>query len=228
MIPIVFGGLRITIHGDVATWLIASGTFLLAGVTGVLAWAAWRALAQLHVGVQQLAVTVEQLAEAKKDRHIQVLADFGRRWDEPALTEAQILAPKFGRAELAKVVDMAYRGKSWNPFKNRDTQQANVYLNVLLRIPNFYEDLASVVHEGTLDLASVSKSYKAVATLEWDYWSLAMARIRQEDRYAYLVWNWSARWPCYRSPLTSLKKGTSDRSECFWYWRAWSVSCDQA
>src|SRR5713101_5004691 len=101
---------HITFGGEASGWFIAAGTFLLGGVTGVLAWAAWRALSQLNVAVQQLAVTVEQLAEAKKDRHIQVLADFGRRWDEPALTEAQILAPKFSRAELARVIDTAYRG----------------------------------------------------------------------------------------------------------------------
>jgi hypothetical protein len=180
--------IRLDFHEHGALWFTGIATFLLFVTTAVLAAAAWKALGQLKVALRQLAVTVEQLAEAKKDRHVQVFTDFGRRWDEPALTEAQILAPQFSRAELAQVVDTAYRGHSWNPLKNRRTQQANVHLNVLLRIPNFYEDLGAVVQMGTLDLDRVSKSYKAVATVEWDYWSLAMARMRAEDPYTYLVW----------------------------------------
>jgi hypothetical protein len=63
-----------------------------------------------------------------------------------------------------------------------------VHLNVLLRIPNFFEDLATVVQAGTLDIERVSKNWKAVATIEWDYWSMAMARIRKEDPYDYSQW----------------------------------------
>jgi hypothetical protein len=46
-------GTVITIHGEVATWLIAAGTILLAGGTIVVAVAAWRALGQLKVAVAQ-------------------------------------------------------------------------------------------------------------------------------------------------------------------------------
>jgi hypothetical protein len=174
---------------DTPVWFLFGATVGLALVTLLLFLAAWRALGDLEVGIKQLAVTVQQLQEAKIDRHIQVWMDFGKRWDDPALTEAQVLAPNFSRVELARTVDTAYRGRSrWNPIKNRRTQRANVYLNVLLRIPNFCEDLGAVVRKGTLDLEMVSKSYKAVATVDWDYWAQALARIRQEDPYAYLEW----------------------------------------
>jgi hypothetical protein len=174
---------------DTPVWFLFGATAALAVVTLLLFIAAWRALGDLEVGVKQLAVTVEQMREAKIDRHIQVWMEFGKRWDEPALTEAQVLAPRFSRVDLARTVDIAYRGRSkWNPIKNWRTQRANVHMNVLLRIPNFYEDLAAVLHKGTLDLAMVSKSYKAVATMEWDYWGQAMAKIREEDPFAYLEW----------------------------------------
>jgi len=49
-------------------WYLFAATVALAAVTGVLALAAWRALGQLRVAFQQLELTVEQLAQAKRDR----------------------------------------------------------------------------------------------------------------------------------------------------------------
>jgi hypothetical protein len=53
-----------------ALWLTAVATVALVAATGVLAGAAWRALAQLGVAL-------DQLEEVKRDRHVQVLDQMG-------------------------------------------------------------------------------------------------------------------------------------------------------
>jgi len=144
----------------------------------VLAGAAIKALGQLRVAV-------EQLEEAKKDRHTLVFADLGRRWDEPAMSEALQMAPRFSREALARVVAKAYRGVSWNPLRNRATARANHRMNILLRVPNFFEDLALLVESGSLDLGLVSKNFKGVAVREWHFWEFAIKELRQEDPWSY-------------------------------------------
>lgn len=77
------------------TWALFGATVALAVVTAVLASAAVKALDQLKVGLRQLDVTVEQLEEAKRDRHAQAFSDLGRRWDAPDITESILLGHKY-------------------------------------------------------------------------------------------------------------------------------------
>ena len=61
-------------------WMTALATVALVSATSVLASAAWRALAQLGLAL-------EQLEEVKRDRHVQVLDEMGRRWEGTEMTE---------------------------------------------------------------------------------------------------------------------------------------------
>lgn len=165
---------HITIHGDVATWLIAVGTLLLAGVTGVLALAAWRALGQLRVAFRQLELTVEQLAQAKRDRHINILSDFGHRWDEQRILEAREKQRNYTNIQLAEAVKQwAEGGKAGD-------------IPILLRVPNFFEDLALMVELGELEKPFVARSFKTMARREWAYWELAVTELREHDPDAYV------------------------------------------
>src|SRR5438445_2985310 len=136
---------NITIHGDVATWLIAAGTLLLAGATGALAIAAWKALGQLHLATRQLDVAIRQLDEAKKDRHVQVFADMGSRWDGSGMVEALRKEKDYSTRRLGRLFARAYAPPSRNPLRTAASKRAGRKTTVLLRIPNFFENLALLI-----------------------------------------------------------------------------------
>jgi hypothetical protein len=64
---------------------VFAATVLLSGVTGFLAYAAFKAL--------------DQLAEVKRDRHVQFFADFSARWQDVPITEAIALQNIYGRED---------------------------------------------------------------------------------------------------------------------------------
>jgi hypothetical protein len=70
---------------DLAIWVTAFATVGLAVVTAVLATAAWRALGQLRIAI-------DQLDEVKRDRHVEVLDEMGRRWEGEEMTQALQMA----------------------------------------------------------------------------------------------------------------------------------------
>ena len=74
---------------DKPVWFLFGATVVLAMVTAAVAGAAIYAL--------------RQLAEVRVDRDVQVLADFGRRWDEALLTEARELDLEYTRDELMEI-----------------------------------------------------------------------------------------------------------------------------
>jgi hypothetical protein len=59
---------------------------------------------------------------------------------------------------------------------------------ILLRIPNYFEDLAIMVEEGHLDLEFVAKGFSALALWEWDYWkeAISLMRVELEDEQTYV------------------------------------------
>ena len=59
-------------------------------------------------------------------------------------------------------------------------------LPVLLRVPNFFEDLALMVELGELEKAFIARSFKTMARREWAYWELAVTELRVQDPDAYV------------------------------------------
>jgi Domain of unknown function (DUF4760) len=139
---------------DWAAKLTAFGTFAIAG---------------------GLIFTGIQIKETRRDRHIQVLSDFGRRWDEADLREARQLRTKYGSSkDVAALVE---------PWLNRE--EAGADLAQLLVIPNYFEDLALMVECGKLRPQLVAKAMRSVTLDEWDFWEPAITRIRVKDDSAY-------------------------------------------
>jgi hypothetical protein len=88
---------------DAPTWALFAATVVLAiatiglfSVTGVLAFAAIRALRQLRLAV-------EQLEEVRKDRQTEIFAELGRRWDGQEMTEALFKEKNYDAAQLARL-----------------------------------------------------------------------------------------------------------------------------
>jgi len=153
---------------DTPVWWLVGATFALVAVTAGLAYAALRALGQLKLAV-------EQLDEVRRDRHVQVLSDFGRRWDEPHLWEAR--EKQFGIASdrLRDLVGV------W--FARRDRSASDV--PILLRVPNFFEDLSIMVEAGKLEVKYVALSMGSLALGMWDYWQPAIEKMRETAPTSY-------------------------------------------
>lgn len=136
--------------------------WFLFAATAVLALAALRALGQL--------------SESKTDRHLQVLSDFGRRWDEPSLVEARTKQWEIPNDQLLGLVT------KW--FEHREPKDSPVPL--LLRIPNYFEDLAITVDAGNLDMKIVVRPLGHLVVDMWQYWGAPIYEMRKYEPRAYI------------------------------------------
>jgi hypothetical protein len=147
---------------------------------GWLTWIAnplWiTALATLGLAVG-VVFAARALAENRRDRHIQILSDFGRRWDTANLLEAREEQAQIHSAALVTLVDR------W--LTRAATTEEGKQVRTLLRIPNFFEDLAIMADLGDLDMAFVAKAFKPSTDREWAYWEQAILRMQETDRSSY-------------------------------------------
>jgi hypothetical protein len=117
-----------------------------------------------------------QLRETRRDRHIQVLTEYGRRWDDDRIAEARLEVQRFTSLELADEVV-----KWLTPPREEHSP-----MPILLRIPNFFEDLAIMVECGRLQIGLVARSWLPAAVREWEYWSDAVEKMREYEPTAYV------------------------------------------
>jgi DNA-binding XRE family transcriptional regulator len=162
---------HITIHGDVANWLIAFGTI-------ALATAAWIALIQLR--------------EVKRDRHAQVLMHLFERWNSELIVEALQAEGQLTKAELAEVVVTA-----WTSTNDKEADKATSQLALMLRIPDYFEALAVLMDVSKLSPQTVGEIYKGMVLVEWEFWGPAIDKLRDTsiggDEFAYTWWQRLAR-----------------------------------
>ena len=118
-----------------------------------------------------------QLDETRRDRHVQVIADLGRRWDDAQLAAARKKQLGYPSVPLSRKVEQ------WLAHPDTDSEA----MLLLLRVPNFFEDLAVMVESGSLDLRLVGKVFKGIALAHWQYWEPSIRIIRdyrEPDAYA--------------------------------------------
>jgi Domain of unknown function (DUF4760) len=119
-------------------------------------------------------LAVRQLSESKRDRHVQVITDFGRRWDEDKMAEAREALLPFDDVKLAEKIGECL------------AHPADSDLYLFLRVPNFFEDLALVVEFGSIDVELVSRAFRSLVLSEWKYWKPAITKFREGlDQAAY-------------------------------------------
>jgi hypothetical protein len=141
--------------------MTAIGTAVVAGGVAITAVGAWFAYVQLR--------------EARADRQVQVLSEFGRRWDDPLLWEARAMQFDYTNEQLAEIVDR------W--FTSQDPSAREVPL--LLRVPNFFEDISVMVEAGHLELDYVARAMRSLALGQWEYWQLAIEKMREHAPSSY-------------------------------------------
>lgn len=150
----------------------------LVAVTGMLAAAAWRALDQLRIAI-------DQLEEVKRDRHVEVLDEMGRRWEGEEMTEALQMAVEYTPESLVRLFARAARPRSGNPVRDRQTRRARKDTIILLRVPNYFEDAATIAKAGSLESTIITEAFGSVAKDEWALWKPTIKKLQENDDGAY-------------------------------------------
>jgi hypothetical protein len=140
----------------------------------VLATAAWKALAQLRIAI-------DQLEEVKRDRHVEVLDEMGRRWEGDEMTEALQMEVDYTPKSLVRLFERAARPPSRNPVRERSRRRACKDTIVLLRVPNYFEDAATIAKAGSLESSLVIETFGGVSKDEWSLWRPAIKRLQETD-----------------------------------------------
>jgi hypothetical protein len=163
----------------VEAWITAFATAALVAVTGALAAAAWRALDQLRIAI-------DQLEEVKRDRHVEVLDEMGRRWESHEMTEALQMEVDYTPQSLVQLFEHAARPPSRNPVRERGRRRARKETIILLRVPNYFEDAATIARAGSLESSLITRTFGGVAKDEWSLWKQAIKTLQQSDPLAYV------------------------------------------
>lgn len=132
----------------------------LTGIGSVLAGASF------FVGAIGVLLTWNQLRDARQDRHVEILTELARRWDEPRLTEPRVALLKRDNQEHA-----AYVKKCLDHPTSGD-------LETLLRVPNFFEEMAVLVLSGAIDKRLLGQVWSTLILTYWAYWQLSIEELR--------------------------------------------------
>lgn len=116
-----------------------------------------------------------QVKEVRRDRHIQVLSEFTTRWDSEDVVSAREEQLKYDKSTVATEL------KKW--VDKSETPTADVAL--LLRVPNFFEDMAIMVECGSLELEYVKRAWGQATLRMWAYWKPAVQELRGYSSTAY-------------------------------------------
>lgn len=163
---------------DTPVWWLFGATVALAVATGVLG----TATVFLAVFARR---ALAQLAEIKKDRHVQVMTEFGRRWNSEMMVEALILECHYSPDELVELVRTARQVPAQAADREEGRLEAQSKLRVLLRILDFFEDLAFMSRFASLDTNSLA-TFKGLIVDEWQTWRGAIHELRSSgDDFSY-------------------------------------------
>jgi hypothetical protein len=163
---------------DTPVWWLFGATVGLAGVTGGLVVAAFKALRAVKVALQEI-------EEVRRDRHAEVFSDLGRRWVSPEMTEALIREQDFTAQRLAAFFAAPQLPVSRNPLRERLRKARARDRVVLLRVPIDFEDAAMTAKAGGLEGALVREHIGGIAVDECQVWGSAIKILQEADPLAF-------------------------------------------
>lgn len=107
-----------------------------------------------------------QLEEMKRSRHAQVMADYISRWDGDQLIDARRAVIDIGSEKLRHEIERLYRRNERKYYE-------------LMRVPAFFEDLATLEAHGSLSSELLSQHFGAIVVHEFDQWSPTIDFLRE-------------------------------------------------
>ena len=87
---------------------------------------------------------------------------------------------------LVHLFERPARPPSRNPVRERSRRRACKETIVLLRVPNYFEDAATIARAGSLESTIITETFGGVAKDEWTLWKPAIKKLQQTDPLAYV------------------------------------------
>jgi hypothetical protein len=127
------------------------------------------------VVVVALLIAIWQVFEARRTRHGEVFFDLSRRWDEELLKEARYNEAKSPTPEALR-----------DRLRDLRKKRAEEYY-ILVRVPNFIEDLAIMIERKIVSYDDVLASLGTPVLAKWERWepSVMFEREVSERSSAY-------------------------------------------
>jgi hypothetical protein len=69
--------------------------------------------------------------------------------------------------------------------RDRRTRRARKDIIILLRVPNYFEDAATVAKAGSLESSVITDAFGSVAKNEWALWKPTITKLQENDEGAY-------------------------------------------
>jgi hypothetical protein len=136
-------------------------------------WPAWLTAIGTAVLAGGIVIAVFQLRELKRDRSLQWIFEMGRRWDNEKLEHSRVaLRACKEEALAAKVARWGTPGFS---------AEEEVEMTELIRLPNFFEDVALMFEHGRLNTDLVWQTFSGPAFEAWEGWKASMPALREHD-----------------------------------------------
>jgi hypothetical protein len=103
------------------------------------------------------------------------MSELSRRWDEAPLIEARTVITKYSSEEI--------RGRVQYFFETSDQDSSSRELFALLRMPDFFEDLAVMVKKKAFSFGLVKESLGGTVVIMWEAWEPAVRWLRENEGY---------------------------------------------
>lgn len=115
-----------------------------------------------------LGIAIWQVVEARQGRRAEALFELSRRWDEPLLAEGRQAAAIYTTPDALRV----------GIEKARSNPEGDEYY-MLVRVPNFFEDLAVMVEDGLASFEDVKRTLGSQVVGKWLHWQPSVAFMRE-------------------------------------------------
>jgi len=69
--------------------------------------------------------------------------------------------------------------------RNRQTKRARKDTIIFLRVPNYFEDAATIAKAGSLESTIITEAFGSVAKDEWALWEPTIKKLQDNDEGAY-------------------------------------------
>jgi hypothetical protein len=154
------------------------------GVIGAIG-AAWIArsslratLNQVRLAADQVKLAAKQVNEAEKERHISLVLEMARRWDDDLVG---------ARREISALSREGFQ-RHYAAAERANTDQYYEWL----KLANFFEDFGVLVKKECLDLDLVHETVGYSAVFYWEKWSGPIDHERDEVKGLYDNWEYLA------------------------------------
>jgi hypothetical protein len=134
-------------------------------------WPGWLTAAGTLVLATGVLFASRQIRESKVARLTEAAAGVSRRWDGPDLIESRAAIDAFGSED-------ALRDAVLSVMREEDQ---NTNLDLLLREPNFFDDLGAQEFLGGITLQWIEFTMREIVLDRWNLWEPTVIALREDD-----------------------------------------------